>query len=167
MKQFLILGAGTAGTMLVSRIIRKLDKREWKITIVEKEQNHYYQPGFLFVPFGIYKPSDTFKPNRKYIPSGVEFISSEIDSIDPDANKVTLVKDKQVIHYDYLVIATGSTIRPAETEGLLDGGWRKNIFDFYTLEGADCAWQIPGKLAGWEAGRQYCRDADKMPGRTA
>ncbi len=105
MKQFLILGAGTAGTMLVSRLVKKLDKKEWKITIVEKEQNHYYQPGFLFVPFGIYKPSDTYKSNRKYIPSGVEFINSKIDTIDPGSNKVTLVKDKQVIQYDYLVIA--------------------------------------------------------------
>ncbi len=159
MKQFLILGAGTAGTMLVSRLVRKLDKREWKITIVEKEQNHYYQPGFLFVPFGIYKPRDTYKPNRKYIPSGVEFINSEIDSIDPGTNKVTLVEDKQVINYDYLVIATGSTIRPAETEGLLDGGWRKNIFDFYTPDGAEALGKF---LEGWQGGRLVVNIAE-MP----
>jgi sulfide:quinone oxidoreductase len=159
MKQFLILGAGTAGTMLVSRLVKKLDNKEWKITIVEKEQNHYYQPGFLFVPFGIYKPGDTFKPNRKYIPKGVEFINSEIDSIDPGSNKVTLVKDKQVIQYDYLVIATGATIRPAETEGLMDGGWRKNIFDFYTPDGSIALGKF---LQNWKGGRLVVNIAE-MP----
>src|SRR5512137_1246469 len=122
MKRLLILGAGTAGTIMANKLRKHLHPDNWKITIVEKEQNHYYQPGFLFVPFGIYQPKDTYKPNRKYIPSGVEFINSEIDAIDPDTNKVTLVKDKQVIQYDYLVISTGATIRPAETEGLMDGG---------------------------------------------
>ena len=42
-----------------------------------------------------------------------------------------------MISYDYLVIATGTSIQPSETEGLLDGGgWRENIFDFYTPDGA-------------------------------
>jgi len=159
MKQFLILGAGTAGTMLVNRLVKKLDKKEWKITVVEKEENHYYQPGFLFVPLGIYKPTDTYKSSRKYIPSGVEFINSEVDNIDPETNKVTLIKDKEVLHYDYLVIATGSTIRPAETEGLLDGGWRRNIFDFYTLEGSIALGKF---LETWKGGRLVVNVAE-MP----
>jgi sulfide:quinone oxidoreductase len=159
MKQFLILGAGTAGTMLVNRLVRKLDKKEWKITVVEKEQNHYYQPGFLFVPFGVYQPRDTYKPNRKYIPAGVEFINSEINTIDPDKNRVTLEKDNQVIQYDYLVIATGATVRPAETEGLLDGGWRKNIFDFYTPDGSTALGKF---LQTWKGGRLVVNIAE-MP----
>jgi sulfide:quinone oxidoreductase len=159
MKTFLVLGAGTAGTLLASRISKKLNKKDWKIIIVEKEQNHYYQPGFLFVPFGIYKPKDTYKPNKKFIPSGAEFINSEIDTIDPDANKVTLIKDKQVIKYDYLVIATGSTIRPAETEGLMDDGWRKNIFDFYTPDGSTALGKF---LENWQGGRLVINIAE-MP----
>ena len=159
MKKFLILGAGTAGTMLASRIVKKLDRKEWKITVVEKEQNHYYQPGFLFVPFGIYKPKDTYKPNRKYIPSGVEFINSEVESIDPSGNKITLTQENKVLEYDYLVIATGATIRPAETEGLKDGGWRRNIFDFYTPDGAEALGKF---LETWKGGRLVVNVAE-MP----
>ncbi len=35
MKQLLVLGAGTAGTMVVDRLRRVLDVDEWKITIVD------------------------------------------------------------------------------------------------------------------------------------
>ena len=34
------------------------------------------------------------------------------------------------------IIATGSRINPDETAGLRNGAWYKNIFDFYTVEGA-------------------------------
>ena len=136
MKTFLILGAGTGGTMMANRLLRKLNPQEWKLILVDKDEQHYYQPGFLFVPFGIYKPEMVVKPKRKFIPAGVEFVLSDIEVIDPAANKVTLTKDNRVINYDQLLIATGTDIHPDEIEGLTEGGWRKNIFDFYTYEGA-------------------------------
>ncbi len=54
MKKLLILGAGTAGTMVANRMARLLDPDEWRITLVDQNETHYYQPGFLFIPFGIY-----------------------------------------------------------------------------------------------------------------
>jgi len=134
MKTFLILGAGTAGTMMAVKMAKKLDPQEWKIVQVDQAPVHYYPPGFLFIPFGVYKPDDVKQPKRRYIPRRVEYIESEVEVIEPAANKVKLAKGRE-ISYDYLVIATGSTIRPEETEGLKDGGWGKNIFDFYTYEG--------------------------------
>ena len=53
MKKLLILGGGTAGTMVANRLAHELDRDEWQITIVDQTK-HYYQPGFLFIPFGIY-----------------------------------------------------------------------------------------------------------------
>jgi len=55
MKKLLILGAGTAGTMMANKLRRSLDE-SWRITIIDKDPLHYYQPGFLFVPFGMYQP---------------------------------------------------------------------------------------------------------------
>ena len=131
MKTFLILGAGTAGTMMALKMAKKLDPQEWKIVLVDQDDRHIYQPGLLFVPFGVYKPQDVLQTRRKYIPSRVEFIESKIELIEPDNNRVTLAKDNRQISYDMLVVATGADIRPEETEGLTDGGWHKNIFDFY------------------------------------
>ncbi|MDP1779436.1 MAG: FAD-dependent oxidoreductase, partial [Anaerolineales bacterium] len=134
MKTFLILGAGTGGTMVANKMAQALDSKEWRIMIVDKDETHYYQPGFLFIPFGVYSPADVVKPKRNFLPKKVEVIFSDIELIEPDQSRVKLA-NKQTISYDYLVIATGSHVRPEETPGMLGGGWRNNIFDFYTLEG--------------------------------
>ncbi|UCH10580.1 MAG: NAD(P)/FAD-dependent oxidoreductase [Fidelibacterota bacterium] len=149
MKKLLILGAGTAGTIMVNKLAPVLDQSEWQITIVDHHETHYYQPGFLFIPFGIYTKKDVIKPKRDFFPTGVEVIFSGIDIIEPEKNQVKLT-DGKVLSYDYLVIATGSQIKPEETEGLVGDGWRKNIFDFYTIDGA-CA--LAHFLKYWEGGR--------------
>ncbi len=58
MKTFLVLGAGTAGTMIARKLVNTLDSREWKVIVVDKDAKHYYQPGYLFVPFGMYGEKD-------------------------------------------------------------------------------------------------------------
>ncbi len=150
MKTFLILGAGTGGTMVANKMAHCLDPNEWRIIIVDRDETHYYQPGFLFIPFGIYSPRNVVKPKRDFIPSNVEMILSDIEVIEPEANRVKLVRDKRVINYDYLVIATGSHIHPEETEGMQNGAWHQNIFDFYTLEGATA---LAHFLKFWKGGR--------------
>jgi sulfide:quinone oxidoreductase len=150
MKTLLILGAGTGGTMVATKMRENLDPGEWKIIVVDKDENHYYQPGFLFIPFGIYSPAGVVKPKRDFLPRNVEFILSEIEVIEPEKNQVKIAKDKRTIAYDTLVIATGSRIVPSETEGLLDNGWHENVFDFYTLEGATALGRF---LKFWKGGR--------------
>lgn len=149
MKTFLILGAGTAGTMIARKMASHLDASEWKVVLVDKDEKHYYQPGYLFLPFGMYREQDVIQPKRKYIPSKIEFIISDIELIEPDASRVKLTNGR-VISYDQLVIATGVDIFPAETAGMLDGGWRNNVFDFYTYEGAAA---LGGFLKNWQGGR--------------
>lgn len=150
MKTLLILGAGTGGTMVANKMAQNLDLNEWRIVIVDRDEAHYYQPGLLFIPFGIYSPSDVVKPKRNFLPHQVEMIFSDIELIEPDKNKVRLARDNKVIQYDYLVIATGSRIVPEETTGLVNGAWRKNIFDFYTPDGANALRHF---LKYWKGGR--------------
>ena len=149
MKKLLVLGAGTAGTMVVNRLCRLLDCDEWQMTIVDPHETHYYQPGFLFIPFGMYSKADVVKPKRDFIPAGVEVIKAEADVIEPDQNRVKLV-DGRVLQYDFLVIATGARTRPEETPGLLEHEWHKSIFDFYTIEGAMA---LAKHLRNWQGGR--------------
>jgi sulfide:quinone oxidoreductase len=149
MKKLLILGAGTAGTMMLNKLSNALDKNEWQITIVDQHETHYYQPGFLFIPFGIYKRKDVIKPKRDFFPSEANVIVSEIEKIEPKENRVIL-KDSKVLSYDILIIATGAQIKPEETEGLKGELWHKNVFDFYTIEGA-CA--LSNFFKHWEGGK--------------
>lgn len=149
MKHLLILGAGTGGTIMANRLRRRLAADEWRITIVDKDRAHYYQPGFLFIPFGVYQPNDVIKPKRHLLPRGVEMIFADIERIEPEASKVKLA-DGRALDYDALIIATGTRIVPEETPGLMDAGWRQNIFDFYTFEGAVA---LSKALAGFKGGR--------------
>lgn len=149
MKKLVILGAGTAGTMILNKLEPALDKDEWQITIVDQYETHYYQPGFLFIPFGIYNKKDVIKPKRDFFPSRVDIIFNSIDKIEPNENKVILT-NKKILNYDYLIVATGCKINPDETEGLAQNGWYKNIFDFYTIEGA---MGLAHFLKYWEGGK--------------
>ncbi len=135
MKKLVILGGGTGGTMMANKLYKALNKDEWKITLIDKTEAHYYQPGFLFIPFGVYNKNDVIKTKNEFFPIGAEIIFSEADRIEPDKNRVIL-KNNAIIPYDYLIISTGCSIAPEETEGLNGNLWYKNIFDFYTIEGA-------------------------------
>jgi len=149
-KKLLILGAGTAGTMVANRLHRLLDPDEWKITIVDQHETHYYQPGLLFIPFGMYSKNDVVKPRRDFIPAGVEMIMSGVDSIEPEHNRVKLAQGGRYLNYDFLVIATGTDIHPEQTPGLHEHEWYKSIFDFYTIEGALA---LAKHLRTWRGGR--------------
>lgn len=135
MQKLLILGAGTAGTMMANKMRNRLSRQEWDITIVDQHKTHYYQPGFLFIPFGMYSRNDVIKPKNDFFPVGVNVIYSEIKKIEPNNNKVIL-DDGVALKYDYLLIATGTRTAPEETEGLMGKLWYKEIFDFYTIDGA-------------------------------
>jgi sulfide:quinone oxidoreductase len=148
MKKLLILGAGTAGTIMANKMRKQLPVDEWSVTIVEKQLTHYYQPGFLFIPFGYYQKKDILKSAQKFLPKGIEVINSEIEKIDPALNKIYITNGSE-IDYDILIIATGSRISPEDTPGLKGELWQKNIFDFYTMEGAE---SLAGFLKTWQGG---------------
>ena len=162
MKRLVVLGAGTAGTMAVNKLRPQLPRDEWQITIVDSDDTHYYQPGYLFVPFGIYRPDEIVKPKARFIPSGVEMVLGEIDKVEPDANKVLLV-DGTELPYDYLIIATGTSPRPDQTPRMDGDEFRKSVHEFYTYEGAVA---LGEKLRTWEGGKlvvQICEMPIKCP----
>ncbi len=146
--KILILGAGTAGTIMANKLYRNLNKSLWEITIVDKDKDHYYQPGFLFIPFGIYEPESVVKPKKDFLPQGVNFLIKEVVKIKPENNHVIL-RDGTLLTYDILIIATGTVPVPEETTGLKGELWYKDIFDFYTYEGAV---KLSEKLRTWQGG---------------
>jgi sulfide:quinone oxidoreductase len=135
MRRLVVLGAGTAGTMVVNKLRRRLDRTQWQITVIDQDDTHVYQPGFLFIPFGVYRPDEVVRSRRRFIPEGVDLILGEIERVNAAANSVVL-RDGRMLEYDFLVIATGTTPRPDQTPGMLGPQWRRSIFDFYTRDGA-------------------------------
>jgi sulfide:quinone oxidoreductase len=149
MKSLVILGAGTAGTMVANRLNKMLNMDDWQITLVDQDPVHYYQPGYLLIPFGVYSKKDVVKPKSIFIPQNIKLIQSTIEIIEPDANRVRL-SNGIVLSYDFLVVATGADIHPEETPGLAESEWGKSIHTFYNLDGALA---LANKLRTWEGGR--------------
>jgi sulfide:quinone oxidoreductase len=147
MKQLVILGAGTAGTMMSNHLSKTLPDN-WELTIIDQRKIHHYQPGYLFIPFGTYTESDIVKPIEKFLPKRAKYIQKPIHNVDKDKDLVNL-EDGKAIPYDLLIIATGTDIAPEETPGMEGPHWHKSIFDFYTLNGAV---KLHRALEDWEGG---------------
>lgn len=158
MRKLLILGGGTAGSMAANKLRRKLPATEWDVTVVDADDAHHYQPGYLFLPFGTYSPSQVTKSRRKFIDKSVPLVFGEVDRVVPDENHV-LLADGRRLDYDVLLIASGVTPRPDQTPGFLGDEWGVSIHEFYTYEGAMALTKVFG---GWPGGRLVINIVD-MP----
>jgi sulfide:quinone oxidoreductase len=133
--------------MVASKLRKELSEGEWEITIIDHDELHHYQPGWLFIPFGVYGEEDCVKPKREFIPPGVEFVLDEVVGVNPDKREVEGQKGRY--NYDWLVIASGCHIVPEEVEGMMDD-WYGDVHTFYTLEGAA---ELRKKLKYFNSGR--------------
>ncbi|MBL7991214.1 MAG: FAD-dependent oxidoreductase [Candidatus Kapabacteria bacterium] len=149
MKNLVILGAGTGGTMMANHLYHHLQNPDWRITIIDERKEHHYQPGYLFLPFDMYSPDDIVKSVKEFIPDDVHLVQQKILRIVPAESKIQLEGGNEV-SYDVLIVATGAKIAPEETEGMRGAEWHKSVFDFYTFEGSLA---LRDKLRDWQGGK--------------
>ena len=156
--RIVILGAGTGGTLTANRLRREYSKDEASITVVDQDDQHVYQPGLLFVPFGLAHAEDIVRPRSRQLHDGIDYRQNPIDRVDIESDTVHLA-DGTTLGYDVLVVATGATLIPEETEGLAGPGWGEKVHTFYTLDGAS---KLSAALAAFEGGRVVVNVVD-MP----
>jgi sulfide:quinone oxidoreductase len=149
MYQIVILGGGTGGTLTANRLRRAYGWDEARITVVDQDDVHVYQPGLLFVPFGLTQPEDLTRPRGRQLRHGIEYRTTGVDHVAIDRRQVVLA-DGSILGYDALIVATGSVLAPEETEGLTGPGWMERVFTFYTPEGAA---GLEAALAEFDHGR--------------
>jgi sulfide:quinone oxidoreductase len=135
MRRIVVLGGGTGGTLIANRLRRLLDPGSAEIVVVDADDEHVYQPGLLFVPFGLADPSGLIRPRHRQLRSGITFRHAAVDCVDLEQDAVRLT-DGTSLGYDILVVATGARLIPEETEGLAGPGWMEKVFTFYSLDGA-------------------------------
>jgi len=148
-KGIVVLGGGTAGTLAANRLRRLLDRDAAEITVIDPDDAHLYQPGLLFVPFGLTRPSSLTRPRARQFRDGVTFLRAAVDRVDLDCDTVVLAGGAPV-RYDVLIIATGARLIPEETEGLTGPGWMEKVFTFYSFDGAVALERV---LSGFTGGR--------------
>ncbi len=132
--RIVIIGGGTGGTLAANRLHRVYGESA-QIMVIDRDDRHVYQPGLLFVPFGMAHPEKLVRSRRAQLHPGVEFQLAGVEQIETAESRVQLA-DGESLPYDVLVIATGASLVPEETEGLTGQGWQERTFTFYTLEGA-------------------------------
>ena len=153
-----VLGGGTGGTLAANRLHRIAEEMDLGITVVDRDNRHVYQPGLLFVPFGLTHLDDIVRPRSRQLHDDVDYVGSGVDRVDIEANRVHLA-DGSALDYDVLIVATGAVLVPEETEGLTGPGWMESVFTFYTPEGAVA---LESALATFEGGRLVVNVVD-MP----
>ena len=156
--RIVVLGGGTGGTLTANRLRKVLPVDGVQITVVDRDNRHVYQPGLLFVPFGLTHPEDIVRPRGRQLRRGIEFRESAVERVDIAAHEV-LLGDGSVLSYDVLVVASGAVLVPEETPGLTGAGWMEKVFTFYTPEGAGA---LEGALATFDGGRVVVNVVD-MP----
>ena len=147
-KRIVVLGGGTGGTLAANRLRRDLGDAV-DIVVVDRDDAHVYQPGLLFVPFGLADSADLVRPRSRQLRAGIGYYSAGVDRVDVEHDRV-LLADGAVLPYDVLVVATGARLLPEETEGLTGTGWRDVVHTFYDLDGAVA---LKSALAGFTGGR--------------
>jgi sulfide:quinone oxidoreductase len=146
----LVAGGGIGGTIVANRIAQKLSdemaRGEVKVTVLDRSQKHYYQPGFMLVSMGEMHPKDTFAEERELLDRRVGLITGDkgtITKLNP-ADKAVVTADGSTHNYDYLVLATGSHIQVDEIPGFKEGAQT-----FFSLDGAQKMWD---SVRGFQGG---------------
>ena len=100
-----IVGGGFAGLALVE----KLKHKEVQVVLFDKNNFHQFQPLLYQVATSALEPDSIVFPFRKQFNGykNVVFRLAEVEEIQPSINVVKTNKGQ--IHYDYLVLATGTT----------------------------------------------------------
>jgi sulfide:quinone oxidoreductase len=147
--RIVILGGGTGGTIMANRLRKLYSPDAVEIIVVDRDDAHLYQPGLLFVPFGLADAEHLVRPRHRQLHRDVRFVQAEIDHVDTASESVHL-GDGTLLHYDVLIVATGARLVPEETEGMSGDGWLETVFPFYTTEGATA---LAGALQRFAGGR--------------
>lgn len=103
--RIVIIGGGFAGLALVE----KLKHKELQVVLFDKNNFHQFQPLLYQVATSALEPDSIVFPFRKQFNGykNVVFRLVEVEEIQPSLN--TLITSKGKVHYDYLVIASGTT----------------------------------------------------------
>jgi sulfide:quinone oxidoreductase len=131
-QRVVVLGGGVGGTLTANLVARKLKRLiargEAKVTVVDATGQHAYQPGYMYIAMGSERAEKLKRPERSLLDANVDLVVDTVERIDPASSLVALASG-ETMHFDHLVIATGSRILPEAIES-----FETEAYHFYTAQ---------------------------------
>ena len=106
MSKIVVIGGGFGGLSF----LQKAKKSDNEFTLIDKTNHHLFQPLLYQVATAVLSPADITVPIRNLFKNdnNVNITLSEVVGINKDTKQVIL-KNKDVINYDQLIISTGAS----------------------------------------------------------
>ncbi|MGB5031315.1 MAG: FAD/NAD(P)-binding oxidoreductase, partial [Saprospiraceae bacterium] len=127
--KLVIIGGGTGGIMLSSRLMKT--KSPVEVTLIEPAETHWYHPAWTLVGAGAYDIKKTAKPMSEMIPDKVKWIKDYATGFRPEENVVTTANTGD-ISYDFLVVSPGLVMDTSLIEGLTEALGKGVVCSNYT-----------------------------------
>src|SRR3972149_5117912 len=90
----LVIGGGIGGIVAANRL-RKALPRPDRVVLVEREEQHVFQPSLLWVMTGARDPRAVARPLRRMVREGVDIVSGVVTSLDAD-RRAALLGDRVI-----------------------------------------------------------------------
>ncbi|XP_028304493.1 sulfide:quinone oxidoreductase, mitochondrial isoform X2 [Gouania willdenowi] len=129
--KMLVLGGGSGGIAMSARMKRMLGAEN--VAVVEPSEMHYYQPLWTLVGAGAKSAASAGRSTASVMPSGVKWVKSKVQEINPDVNTVLTV-DGTKISYEYLIVALGLQLHFERIKGLPEGFEHPKIGSNYSVQ---------------------------------
>lgn len=116
-QRILVLGGGTGGQVVATRLKKKLGDRA-DVTIVERSAAFTFAPSLLWLMVGERSPRAITRDYSGLTRRGINLVHATATRIDTDA--ATVETDAGALPYDHLVVSLGAALDPGRTPGLAE-----------------------------------------------
>jgi sulfide:quinone oxidoreductase len=134
----LVLGGGVGGVVAATRLRQQLPRQD-RVVLIDREQQHLFQPSLLWLAVGRRRPEQIQRPLSRLQRKGIEVLRGEIDQFAPAARRVRVSGSE--LTGDAVIISLGADQAPEMVPGLAHAG-----HNLYTLAGATGAWNALAPL---------------------
>ncbi len=135
--QVLIVGGGTAGISVASRLLMLLDQPD--IALIEPAEWHYYQPMWTLSGGGVVPKESTRRSMSSIMPNGVKWIRDAVETFDPEQNQLTTAQGN-TLSYDVLIVCPGIQIDWDKIPGLREAIGNGKVCSNYDYNTVDSTW---------------------------